>query len=925
MMTVSAFIIGAPTASAQTLSGLQAWWSFDQESGPVVQDASGHGNQGLLIGSFGRRRGVQGEALEFRGRDYMDGGSLPGLSTQQMTLAAHLWVDHAGDAMWIASKGPVSESFWGIQLLEDGRLSFAATWRDDLTHQGQWESTQSVTANLWTHVAVSYDGARVAFYINGQAESVDAQFIYNQGTVKDEALLLGAKGSAGEQCFDGLMDEVRLYNRALTLREVRGLSETISPAMQPDPEDGAQGVNTPLLHWQASPSALLQRVFLGEAEDRLALVAELAVTPGTSSYRHDRGFDVGQTYFWRIDSIDADARVSPGDLWSFTTLGLLAQDPDPVHGGHFLPVKLLLSWTPGVHSSLYQRVYFGTDHQAVENADETWPQYQGQFEAFDTAFDPGQLVEGTTYFWRVDGIGYGNTLHRGDVWHFSTRSAASPLDPALSLWWKLDEGSGITAKDCSGMNNHGQIHNGTWAEGRWGQGIEFDSRSSYVAVSETPVRESSDLTVSAWVYPYTQTHEQVIAWWNRRGIWLTDERVAVTWDGQHGSVLTGDITDEWTHIALSRSSNQRTVYVNGVQRSLISDEIRFPNSVDQFGFTLGNTEPAWGTHFFDGAIDDLRVYSRALGTQEILDLFAGDALQASHPGPAHTEEIDLGRVDQLTWQMDPMAQNHDVYLGEDRPAVNTGVTSSFDVYLGQYFSPPVSLPPTLRVGRTYYWRVDAVQGDASIVQGGIWQFTTARINMIDDFERYSAASPDRIYQSWIDGLGYTEPEPGIPGNGTGSTVGYTQIPITERTIIHGGYQSMPLQYDNTEGPFFSETNRSFSMPQDWKGGGMRSLVLYYWGDPTNSLGPQDRLYLAIRDNQGREQVLVCNHRATLLQRARWHQWKITWDQVNQADINLRAITRLSIGIGNRAHPLTGEAGVIMIDDLGLSSLGISDN
>ena len=136
---------------------------------------------------------------------------------------------------------------------------------------------------------------------------------------------------------------------------------------------------------------------------------------------------------------------------------------------------------------------------------------------------------------------------------------------------------------------------------------------------------------------------------------------------------------------------------------------------------------------------------------------------------------------------------------------------------------------------------------------------------------------------------------------------------------------MPLYYDNTgntRNALFSETNRSLLTAQDWLGNGMKSLVLYYRGDPTNTLEPQDRLYLAIRDTQAHEVVLFCNHRATLLQRARWHQWKITWDQFSQTQINLRAITQLSIGIGNRAHPLAGDTGVIMIDDLGLSSLGL---
>jgi len=917
IITVSAFFTYLPDACAQTLSSLQAWYSFDQDNTSLVPDASGHANQGVLIGNFGRRRGVIAKALEFRGRDYMDAGPQPGISTQ-MTLSAFLWVDHAGDPMWIASKGMESRSFWGIQLLENGTLRFSATWRDSFTRQGKWESTRRVTANQWTHIAVSYDGARVVFYIDGQADPVNAQFAFNQGTVRDEALLLGANYPGAEAYFDGLIDEVRLYSRALSQNEIQDLIVVDSRAEAPDPAHGDQRVQTPVLSWRPSSRTVQQRLYLGEDPGALAQVSGLVPVQPISHYRHGLGFTPGQTYYWRVDSVDAQARVSPGDLWSFTTLGLGAEDPEPAHGAHFVPTQVLLGWTPGVFSSRYHNVYFGTDQVAVENADETWPQFRGQFPATDFLFNPGELEPGTSYFWRIDGIGFGNTLYRGDLWHFSTQSAASAIDPDLGLWWKFDEGSGDTAADASGMNRHGQIHNGNWVHGRWGQGIEFDSRSTYIAISNAAVVQSSDLTLSTWIYPYSQTHERVIAWWNARGIWLTDERIVISWDGQHGSIVTGDITDEWTHVALSvRGNSQRNAYINGGRRSLIPDGVHFPRSVMQSGLTLGNTDPVWGGYFFDGIMDDVRIYRRALDASDIPELVAGDALMASQPEPAYGAEMSH-RLGQLTWQQGSLARSHDVYLGEDRRAVEMGTLSSYS-YLGRYPSTQANLHAALRAGRTYYWRVDEVQENDAIVQGLTWQFTTAGINTIDDFETYSAFAPGLIFETWIDGLGFE----GVSGNGTGSYVGHDPGIPHETERVHGGRQSMPLYYDNTTGALYSEANRSFSQAQDWLGSGMKSLVLYYWGDPVNGLGPQDRLYVAVRDAQGREAVLPCNHRASLLQRARWHQWKISRDQLSGTGLNLRAINRLSIGVGNRTHPLAGNSGMIIIDDIRLSSLGLS--
>ena len=56
------------------------------------------------------------------------------------------------------------------------------------------------------------------------------------------------------------------------------------------------------------------------------------------------------------------------------------------------------------------------------------------------------------------------------------------------------------------------------------------------------------------------------------------------------------------------------------------------------------------------------------------------------------------------------------------------------------------------------------------------------------------------------------------GNGTGSTVGNPNPPFAERTIIHGGKQSMPLAYDNTMGKGYSEAVRTFDAAQDWTPG-----------------------------------------------------------------------------------------------------------
>jgi regulation of enolase protein 1 (concanavalin A-like superfamily) len=114
-------------------------------------------------------------------------------------------------------------------------------------------------------------------------------------------------------------------------------------------------------------------------------------------------------------------------------------------------------------------------------------------------------------------------------------------------------------------------------------------------------------------------------------------------------------------------------------------------------------------------------------------------------------------------------------------------------------------------------------------KGAVWSFTTADFIVVDDFESYVDEEVGRIFQSWIDGWGYTTPAPGNPGNGTGSTVGYTDAPFAERSIVHGGGQSMPFDYNNIIQPYYSETDRTFDTAANWKVNGVTDLVLWIQG------------------------------------------------------------------------------------------------
>ena len=121
-------------------------------------------------------------------------------------------------------------------------------------------------------------------------------------------------------------------------------------------------------------------------------------------------------------------------------------------------------------------------------------------------------------------------------------------------------------------------------------------------------------------------------------------------------------------------------------------------------------------------------------------------------------------------------------------------------------------------------------------EGSVWNFSTLSFIVVDDFEGYTNESPNRVFQTWIDGLGFSKdqffPE-GNPGNATGSMVGYDPESgsIVETGIIHGGKQAMPVDYNNANQPYYSETGRTFDAPRDWTVHGSDTLQVFFRGNP----------------------------------------------------------------------------------------------
>jgi hypothetical protein len=276
--------------------------------------------------------------------------------------------------------------------------------------------------------------------------------------------------------------------------------------------------------------------------------------------------------------------------------------------------------------------------------------------------------------------------------------------------------------------------------------------------------------------------------------------------------------------------------------------------------------------------------------------FVMQAATAYYPDPPDGT-ADASPTPRLTWEPGTGAIQHHLYFGDDLDAVTQG-TAAVDQGLIEPNDPNFR-PGPLEVAQTYYWRVDEILFGGDLTPGPVWSFTTYL--SVDDFESYNDEENQgtRIYETWIDGW----------TNGTGSQVGYTDPPFAEQRIVHRGLQSMPLDYNNVNTPFYSEAYREFAPLQDWTVGGVDTLVISIRGRGSNSAAP---LYVTLEDASQRAVTLVHPDPA-VTNASQWVDWQIPLSSL--AGVNFGKVQRMYLGVGDRTNPTPDGTGTIYIDDI----------
>ena len=606
-------------------AGLMADWRFDDGSGVTAADSSGNGNLGTLLNGPSWVTGITNGGLSFDGvNDAVEVANDPALNpANALTLSAWVNTNNLSSTQMLVAKYKSGLIQYFIRIQSSGRLRFSLNAGGAVT---DLNSNAIITVNAWHHIAGTYDGTQMRLYIDGVLDA----FASKSGSMTDN----GSNFNIGRHennvmFFAGLLDEVRIYNRALGDTEVLAL---YNAGIQPPPIDTTPP--TVFVTAPASGSTISGTITVSaDASDNVGVAGVQFTLDGANLGAEDTTAPYSVT--WDTTStangsrtLSAVARDLAGN--TNTASGVTVTVDNPVD-----TTPPIISGVSATSLTLSGATIAWTTNEAADSQVEygVTTSY-----GFTTTLDPAlvtshsqtlaNLSAGATYHYRVlSSDAAGNPAASGDF-TFTTPTASANL----MGHWQFEEGSGSIAGDSSGNGNFGTLLNGpAWTAGIAGGGLSFDGVDDAVDVgNNASLNPANSLTLAVWVNSGNLTATQMV--FSKYGALIQYFIRLQTGGGLRFSLNAGGVTTDlnsgatlsvntWHHIAGTYDGTAMRFYIDGVLDSSVAKT----GAMTDNGSNVQIGRRSNNRMFFKGALDEARIYDRALSSQEVKDLYDSNA------------------------------------------------------------------------------------------------------------------------------------------------------------------------------------------------------------------------------------------------------------------------------------------------------------
>jgi hypothetical protein len=662
---------------------LVGYWSFNEGKGTIINDQSGNNNNGTLyLGSSGNTDpskawspGISGTALSFDGVD--DRVLVPrsdSLEPSKITIIAWIYpLAYSTTYPRIVDKVATNGGY--LLLLNpspSNTIEFA--WRDSSGNQNSLYSTITYSINKWTFLAAVFDGNTGYLYIDGVLNNTKISTItFSPGTAN---LTIGNNASLTRP-FNGLIDEVRIYNRALSEQEIlehyRNSKYYLASHFGPKTncrEDPGSCIDYGLVgYWSFDEGAGTTAYDASGKGNNGTLVNGPKWTNG--KFGQALSFDGVDDY---VDFGDIDMLEFTGTA-PFSVAAWLWLDP-AISSSHIISKEgssatgvqgwqfgwlgstiRLIRWRDGnpnvcsftVPTGKWIHVVFTYDGSII----------RGYLNGgFQTSLSSTFEIIGTAYPFRIGARPYGGYYYKGLIDEVRIYNRALSEEEIRYLYnrgapiahWKFDEGKGNIAYDSSGNGNNGTLINGpTWVQGKFGSALSFDGVDDYVSVPDSTNIRVQKNTLEAWftLNSYPSVYDHIIAK-AARTLTSPDQNPWVVWV-DFGTRDSGWITlrygtrgngsgwndvgfrltttaeksptwlNRWIHVAGTYDGSSLKLYVNGELKAIKSETrtIQYDSSPWYVGADDQNGDGV-ADYFHNGLIDDVRIYNYARTPEQIL-------------------------------------------------------------------------------------------------------------------------------------------------------------------------------------------------------------------------------------------------------------------------------------------------------------------